>query len=78
MSSDTSTTFVSGRALAELLGVPESYIRRESRQGHIPALRVGQRLKYNPEAVRKALLDRAKREMREQREAKRPRLKGGL
>lgn len=45
---------VSARELAELLGVPVSWVYRATEAGRIPALRVGRYLKYDPQEVIRA------------------------
>ena len=45
--------------LADMLSVPRAFLERETRAGRIPYLRAGNRVIYNPAAVRRALAERA-------------------
>jgi len=45
---------------ARRLGVPAWWLRTEAVLGRVPALRAGQRLLFDVDAVRAALLERAK------------------
>ncbi|MDF1808218.1 MAG: hypothetical protein P1U42_00830 [Phycisphaerales bacterium] len=42
-------------ALAQILRLPIAFLKRETKAGRIPYLRAGNRLRYNPAAVREAL-----------------------
>jgi hypothetical protein len=48
------------RQTARALGVPIAWLHAEARAGRVPALRVGQRLFLDPEAVGVALAERAR------------------
>ncbi|MCC6427498.1 MAG: hypothetical protein IT435_11830 [Phycisphaerales bacterium] len=50
------------REAANRLGVPASWLRREADADRVPCLRVGRRRMFDLEAVRLALIERAKRE----------------
>jgi len=52
------TTYVPLNTLSEQLGLPTAWLKVEAEAGHIPCLRAGRRLMFDPEAVRKALTDR--------------------
>jgi len=54
-------SFISLRRAAARLGLPASWLRAEALAGRVPCLCVGRRLMLNPEAVERALLDRAER-----------------
>jgi hypothetical protein len=45
--------------LAALLRIPAPWLRGEALAGRIPCLRIGRRLLFNPEAVERALAERA-------------------
>ena len=45
--------------LARLLQLPAAWIKEEALAGRLPCLKIGRRLMFNAEAVRRALLDRA-------------------
>ncbi len=45
--------------LADMLRVPRAFLERETRAGRIPSLRAGNRVIYNPAAVRRALAEQA-------------------
>jgi excisionase family DNA binding protein len=47
--------------LCESLGLPLKWVRRETSAGRLPAIRVGQRVLFNVEAVREFLRNRASR-----------------
>jgi excisionase family DNA binding protein len=47
--------------LCETLNLPLKWVRRETSAGRLPAIRVGQRILFNVEAVRDFLRDRAAR-----------------
>lgn len=42
-----------------MLRVPRAFLERETRAGRIPCLRAGNRVIYNPAAVRRALAEQA-------------------
>jgi hypothetical protein len=46
-------------ALAEELGLPMRWLRREVSQGHLPTTEVGGRLLFNPKRIAQVLQDRA-------------------
>ena len=50
---------VTAAECAEAVQVPLSWLRRETTAGNIPCLLVGGRRRYDPDAVRRALKDRA-------------------
>jgi excisionase family DNA binding protein len=47
--------------LCETLNLPLKWVRRETSAGRLPAIRVGQRVLYNVQAVREFLRNRAAR-----------------
>ncbi len=47
------------RQAAEQVNLPVRWLKAEAEAGRIPHLRIGRRLMFNLQAVRKALLDRA-------------------
>jgi len=49
------TKFISLPELAQLLGLPASWLRRAALDGKIPHLPVGRRVMFDPSAVEKAL-----------------------
>jgi hypothetical protein len=46
-------------ALAEELGLPLRWLRREVSQGHLPTTEVGGRLLFDPKRIARVLQDRA-------------------
>jgi excisionase family DNA binding protein len=46
-------------ALADVLKLPESWIKAEADAGRIPHLRIGDRYRFNRDAVVRALAERA-------------------
>jgi excisionase family DNA binding protein len=46
-----SDRLLTAREVAELLSVPESWVRQESRAGRIPHLRLGRYVRYDRDAV---------------------------
>ena len=53
-------TFIPLHALSRRLGLPAAWIKAEAEAGRIPSLRAGRRLMFNPDAVERILIDRAK------------------
>lgn len=53
--------FISLDDLSERLGLPAAWFKAEAEAGRIPSLHAGRRLVFNPEAVERALLERAER-----------------
>jgi excisionase family DNA binding protein len=53
------TKFISLPALADLTGLPESWLRRAADSGEIPFLRIGRRRMFDPTAVERVLARRA-------------------
>jgi len=51
--------FVDLDALSRRLRLPKAWLRREARAGRIPALMAGKQRRFNVEAVRLVLSDRA-------------------
>ena len=47
------------RVVAHRLGIPMAWLREEAKAGRLPSLKVGKRLLFCPEAVERALLQRA-------------------
>ena len=47
--------------LAERLNLPAAWLQAEAREGRLPVLRIGRRLRFNVEAVEQALLEQARR-----------------
>jgi excisionase family DNA binding protein len=45
--------------LARIFGVPESWIREQARQGHLPCLRLGHYMRFRLEEVERFLTERA-------------------
>ncbi|MCK6484912.1 MAG: helix-turn-helix domain-containing protein [Phycisphaerae bacterium] len=45
--------------LARELKLPRTWLAAEARGGRIPFLKVGRRLRFNPDAVRRVLAERA-------------------
>ena len=56
---DADTQLLSLPALAETLSLPKEWIKAEADAGRIPHLRIGKRYRFNPDAVVRALADRA-------------------
>ena len=54
--------YVPLHVLAQRVGLPEAWLRREARAGRIPALKIGRRLFFNRAAVEGVLLERAAQE----------------
>lgn len=54
--------FITISELAEQTGLPIRWLLREADGGRFPCLRAGQRRLFDPDAVRRALASRAKRE----------------
>ena len=52
-------TYVSLEALAAIFGLPQNYLRELSKTHKIPLLNINGRLKFNPEAVKQALVELA-------------------
>jgi excisionase family DNA binding protein len=50
--------FLTAEALAERLGVPESWVRTEERAGRIPGLRLGKYVRFKLSEVEHALAER--------------------
>jgi excisionase family DNA binding protein len=50
------------RQLAHRLNVPVSWIRREAKEGRLPALQAGSRFLFSPDAVNRVLVERARQE----------------
>jgi len=55
---DAQKTFEPLRRVATRLGLPPSWHRGEVTAGRVPALRVGEKILLNPDAVERALLER--------------------
>ncbi len=54
------TTYVDAGAIAKLIGVKQTTVRRWAREGRIPYLRpTGRVLRFDPDAVEQALAERA-------------------
>lgn len=53
-------TFIPLNALSRRLGLPAAWIKAEAEAGRIPSLRAGRRLMFNPDAVERILIERAK------------------
>jgi hypothetical protein len=53
-------TFIPLHALSRRLGLPAAWIKAEAEAGRIPSLRAGRRLMFNPDAVERILIERAK------------------
>lgn len=56
---DKHSVFLPLDAVASTLGLPREWLRREAEAGRIPALSIGRRRVFNPDAVAHALLKRA-------------------
>jgi len=54
-----SNSFLSLDALSVTLGLPRTYLRAEAKAERIPCLRIGRRLLFDADAVRKTLAARA-------------------
>lgn len=52
--------YVDVQVLAQRVGLPEAWLRREAEADRIPSLRVGRRLMFSIEAVEAGLFDRAR------------------
>ena len=65
---DAKSTFISAIELSNELGLPLAWLKTEAEAGRIPSLRANRRLMFNCDAVKGALLKRA----RELPEADRP------
>ncbi len=48
--------------LAGHLKLPASWLKAQAQAGRIPSLRVGRRLLFNPDAVERVLLERARQD----------------
>lgn len=48
--------------LAERMGLPLAWLRREADEGRLPCLRVGRRRMFDPDLIRRALADRQAKE----------------
>lgn len=55
--------FLTAQRMAFECGVPESWLRAEAKAGRVPSLKVGRRLVFNPELVKRALLQRTESTM---------------
>lgn len=53
------TRYISITELARATGLPLAWLKVEAKAGRIPRLLVGRRLLFNPEAVERALAERA-------------------
>lgn len=53
-------TFIPLHALSRRLGLPAAWIKAEAKAGRIPSLRAGRQLMFNPDAVERILIERAK------------------
>ena len=52
-------SFLSLQRTATRLGVPVAWLRGEAQASRLPHLRIGRRMLFNPDAVERALLERA-------------------
>ncbi|MCC6681135.1 MAG: helix-turn-helix domain-containing protein [Phycisphaeraceae bacterium] len=52
--------FISVLEAAAKLGVPAAWLKREADSGRVPAIRAGRRLRIDPDAVARVLLERAR------------------
>ncbi len=59
----STATYISATELANELGLPLAWLRAEAKAGKIPSLRVGRRLLFNPESVKRVLLNRTAKEV---------------
>jgi excisionase family DNA binding protein len=54
--------FLTAEALAQRLGVPESWVRTEERAGRIPSIRLGKYVRFKLSDIERALLERQRQE----------------
>ena len=54
-------TFISLHQMSQRVGLPAAWLKSEAESGRIPCLHAGRRLMFNPEAVERILIDRARR-----------------
>lgn len=59
MSADKNTDLVNELGLARELMLPVDWLKAEAMAGRIPCLRIGRKLRFSVEAVRKSLASRA-------------------
>jgi excisionase family DNA binding protein len=50
--------FLTAEALAERLGVPESWVRTEERAGRIPSVRLGKHVRFNLSDIERVVTER--------------------
>ena len=62
------SSFISIESAAVRLGVPAAWLKREAREGRVPALRAGRRLLVKPQDVEAALAAQARVEKEVPRE----------
>ena len=55
----TDEPFLPANSTAIRLGIPVTWLKREAKAGHIPCLRVGNRILFNLALVERTLLERA-------------------
>jgi hypothetical protein len=63
VSEEPEQSFVMCNRAAYFLGVPQAWLKREAEAGRLPCLKIGKSLRFNLDAVRNALNDRAAREI---------------
>jgi predicted DNA-binding transcriptional regulator AlpA len=54
--------FLTAEALAQRLGVPESWVRTEERAERIPSIRLGKYVRFKLSDIERALLERQRQE----------------
>ena len=57
---ETPESLLTAGALAEQLGVPESWVRSEEREGRIPSVRIGKYVRFRRADVERALAQRTR------------------
>jgi excisionase family DNA binding protein len=53
------TKYISIEQAAARLGLPVGWLRREAQAGRVPAIKAGRRILLDPQAVERALVERA-------------------